>query len=295
MTGVTRLRVCLLLIALAVMPALAAGDVEINYDPDGLALNDVCGLTVDNDAVFWAVGDGGQVYKIVGHVGDYIEIETSFTLGNGDYDFHGVSFADANNGWIVGYRRYDPNDPGSWRRGVVFRTTTGGGNANQWDPDWPEVQSGINVPFLKVQAVNNNTVWLTCGDGYVLWSGNGGSAWSVRTKPGGAGDYSYLWGLCAFDALRAWVASDESLMIAKTTNGGATWSAYRPFPDDSLSYRGIGPGDSYQPDFSHVALTASRGRIVSTTDGGSNWAEETPLNDTCQWWRGVSHGVIPGT
>jgi len=284
MTNITRLKLCF--VALAVTLA-AASDVELNFNANGPALNDVCGLTVDNNAVFWAVGDQGKVFKV-----ENGSIITEYTLSGGDYDLHGVSFADGDHGWIVGYRRYDQNDPGSWRRGVVFRTTTGGGNADQWDPDCPEVQTGINVPFLKVQAVNNNTVWLTCGDGYVLWSGTGGLYWSVRTKPGGAGDYSYLWGLWAFDALCAWVASDESLMIAKTTDGGATWSAYRPFPDDSLSYRGIGPWDSYQPDFTKVALAASRGRVVHTTNGGSNWVEETPLNGTCQWWRGISHDPI---
>ena len=78
------------------------------------------------------------------------------------------------------------------------------------------------------------------------------------------------------------------MAIAKTTDGGATWAAYRPFPDDSLSYRGIGHwGTSSQPDFNKVALAGSRGKIVYTTDGGSNWAEQSPLDDPCQWWTGI--------
>ncbi len=205
MTDITRLRVCLLLIALAVTPVLAAGDVEINYDLNGPALNDVCGLTAGNNAVFWAVGDQGKVFKI-----ENGGIIAEYTLEGGDYDLHGVSFADGDHGWIVGYKRYDPNDPDSWRKGVVFRTITGGGGSGAWTPSCPPVRDGINVPFLKVQAVNTNFVWVTCGDGYVLTSGDGGLNWNVVNKPGGAGDYSYLWGLWAFDGDRAWVASDQS-------------------------------------------------------------------------------------
>jgi hypothetical protein len=37
MTVITRLKVCLCLVALAVTLAAAAGDVEINYDPEGPA------------------------------------------------------------------------------------------------------------------------------------------------------------------------------------------------------------------------------------------------------------------
>lgn len=280
-TTATHAVVCsLFLLSLAVMPALA-DDYELHYDADGPTLNDVCALVVDNAAVHWTVGDQGKVFKVVDG-----SITAEYTLGNGDYDLHGVSFVNASYGWIVGYKRADPDR----LRGVVFITTSGGGNPGAWTATYPLVQSGINVPFLKVQAVSSNDVWLTCGDGYVLKSTNGGWNWIKKPKPGGETDFSYIWGLWAFDASRAWVASDQSRMIAKTTDGGATWTAYQPFLDDSLSYRNIGHQGYSQADFNNVALAGSKGKIVYTTNGGTNWMEENPLNDVCQWWRGVSQG-----
>ncbi len=232
---------------------------------------------VGNDAVFWAVGDQGKVFKIVN--GD---IESEFTLGNGGYDLHGVSFfPGGQTGYIVGYKR---DTPDRWK-GIVFRTLSGG---TYWESRYPQVQDGICVPFLKVQCVPSHYVWVTCGDGFVLWS-NEWTNWQRLTKPAGEDDFSYIWGLWCLDSLHGWVATDESMLIAKTENMMTSWSAYRPFPDDSLSYRGIGPWDTYQPDFVQVAVMGSRGRVITTTNGGSNWAEQIPLEDTCQWWRGISH------
>jgi hypothetical protein len=78
MTSITRLRLCLCLVALTAMSALADG-YELHYDQSGPTLNDVCGLAVDNNAIFWTVGDEGQVFKIVNG-----QVTDSFTLGGGD-------------------------------------------------------------------------------------------------------------------------------------------------------------------------------------------------------------------
>jgi hypothetical protein len=278
MTDITRLRICLCLVVMAVMPVAATG-YELHYDADGPALNDVCALEVDGHAVFWTVGDSGKVFKIVDG-----QLTDSFTLGGGDYDLHGVSFFPAGQtGHIVGYKRYDPQDTNRFS-GIVFRTLNSGTNWQSRPIDFPD--RGIKIPCLKVQCVPPHYVWVTCGDGYWLWS-NYWDNWQLQSGPGGWYDYSYLWGLWCLDSLHAWVATDESMLIAKTTNMGGTWTPYRPFPDDSLSYRGIGP---FAPqsglDFDRMSVAGSRGKIVHTTDGGSNWSEE-PYNP-CQWWRGTS-------
>ncbi len=277
MTAITRVRVCLCLATLAVTLAVGAGDIEVNFDASGPTLNDVYGLTEGSDAVFWAVGDSGKVFKIVNG-----SIVSEFTLGNSDYDLHGVSFLPSGDtGYIVGYKR---DEPDRWK-GVVFRSTSGG---IAWQPEYPVVQDGINVPFLKVQCVPSRYIWVTCGDGYVLWRSDG-SAWAPRAKPGGDDDYSYLWGLWCIDSLHDWVASDQSRMIAKTENMACSWDTFFPLLGDSLSYRGIGPWNSYSPDFANIAVASSKGKIVYTTNGGSNWADSDPLPDACQWWRGISH------
>jgi len=257
------------------MPALA-DDYELHYDADGPALNDVCGLAEDNYAIFWTVGDEGQVFKIVNG-----QVTDSFTLGGGDYDLHGVSFfPSGDTGYIVGYKR---DTPDRWK-GIVFRTTSGGVHWDSASPEFPWL--GIEIPFLKVQCVPSHYIWVTCGDGYVLWS-NDGVNWLPTVKPGGDDDYSYLWGLWSIDSLHGWVASDQSRMIAKTENILVSWSQYCPLPDDSLSYRGVGPFDpTDNPDFGSMSVAASCGEIVSTTDGGTNWSKES--YNPYQWWRGTS-------
>ncbi|HTW91017.1 MAG TPA: hypothetical protein VMH22_04850, partial [bacterium] len=90
----------------------------------------------------------------------------------------GVSFADADHGWIVGCKREDPGRG----RGVVFRTTTGGDSSQAWIATFPVIRPGVNVPLLKVQTVDAMRVWVTCGDGYALRSNDGGMDWLIVSK-----------------------------------------------------------------------------------------------------------------
>jgi len=282
MANITRLKLSLCLIALALMPVAATGyeSYELRYDADGPALNDVCALEVDGHAVFWAVGDQGRVFKIVDG-----QLTDSFTVGWGNYDFHGVSaFPGGETVYVVGYKR---DTPDRWQ-GIVFRTLLGGA---QWDYRIPPVPSGVKLPLLKVQCVPDHYLWASCGNGTVLWSNDWYTWWPYR--PLGDSDYSYIWGLWVYDSLHAWVASDESMAIAKTANMGAAWSIYRPLPDDSLSYRGIGPWDlGHGRDFDYMSVAATRGAILHTTDGGDAWVKDA--YNPCQWWRGVSQNYSDG-
>jgi photosystem II stability/assembly factor-like uncharacterized protein len=165
----------LFLVALAATPAVATDD-SLSYDSNGSRWNDICSLAVGNNDVHWAVGDSGKVLKMLN--GD---ANTEYNLGEGLYDLHGVAFADANHGWVVGYKR---DDPERWR-GVVFRTTTGGDGPEEWTATFPVVRPGINVRFLEVQAVNTMRVWVTCDDGHVFLSSDGGVNWLVTAKRDG--------------------------------------------------------------------------------------------------------------
>lgn len=156
----------------------SVSDTTLRSDSLGSTWNDVCSLAVGDDDVRWAVGDSGKVLKTVG---DTIRLE--YILGRGQFNLQSVSFADANHGWIVGSKR---EDPGRWR-GVVFRTTTGGDSPGEWTATFPVIRPGVKAPFLKVQAASAMRVWLTCGDGYVLWSNDGGVRWAVTAKHEGAG------------------------------------------------------------------------------------------------------------
>jgi len=127
---------CLFLVTVSVTKA--DGGSPRSIGPMG---NDSCRQTPGGSVIQWAVGDSGTVLKVVN--GD---TSAQYTPGNGQYDLNGVSFADANHGWIVGNKRDDPNR-GS---GVVFSTKRGGNEATEWVWSCPVVRPDINVPFLDV-------------------------------------------------------------------------------------------------------------------------------------------------
>ncbi len=148
---------------------------------------DVCCVMESGDTVRWAVGDSGKVLKMAN--GDTAAV---YVVGRGQYDLSGVSFADADHGWIVGSRRDEP----SRGSGVILSTKRGGNKASDWVWSCPVVRPDINVPFLKVQAMDIRHVWVTCGDGYMFYTNDGGARWAVTarhpraTEPGtGGGDH----------------------------------------------------------------------------------------------------------
>ena len=176
--AVGRLLLCAMALGLGVSTGWGqpAPDRTSLQDSLGPTWNDVCSLTVGNNDVHWAVGDSGKVLKTVN--GD---TSAGYVIGKGPYNLCGVSFADTNHGWIVGYKR---DEPERWR-GVVFRTTTGGDSPQEWTATFPVVRPGIDAPFLKVQAVSPQRVWLTYNGGYILRSNDGGVNWLVTAKRDG--------------------------------------------------------------------------------------------------------------
>ncbi len=168
----------LFLVALAATPVVATDD-SLGCGSSGSTWNDVCSLAVGGADVRWVVGDSGNVLKTVDG-----GTQAGYTVGRGQFDLCGVSFADANHGWIIGNKREDPGRG----RGVVFRTTTGGDGPQAWMASCPVVRPDINVPFLKVEALDVRHVWLTCGDGYMLYSNDGGVRWAVAAKRGSSGE-----------------------------------------------------------------------------------------------------------
>jgi photosystem II stability/assembly factor-like uncharacterized protein len=171
MRGMTHAMVgSLFLVVLAVTPALAE---DASDDPNGSKWNDVCSLAVGSSHIRWAVGDSGQVLKMVNG-----ETFVEYVLGKGQFDLLSVSFADADHGWIVGFKRDEPNRG----RGVIFSTRRGGDHATDWIWSCPVVRPDVNVPFLKVQAMDIRHVWVTCRDGHLLWTKDGGARWAVTAK-----------------------------------------------------------------------------------------------------------------
>ena len=167
--------------------------------------------TTDSMAISYvAVGSYGRVIRLNKFGKNFVD---SHTIGNGDWDLTGVSFAPGKDtGWIVGYKRDDPYLPDRWK-GAIWKTPDRGGN---WSPQTPPSFPGnIAVPFLDVHAVNSQDVWISCGNGYVIRTTDGGGHWRrTVSKPGGEDHYGWLWGIWAPNGMTAWVCSDQSGFVA---------------------------------------------------------------------------------
>jgi hypothetical protein len=182
----------------------------INFQPGDVTINRVAN---QNDFDCWAVGDGGQVFKL----NEYGEIDRRFTL-NTEYNLTGVAFEYGYPlvGYIVGYKRDNTTTGPKWK-GAIWKTTNGGDN---WAPidtlSLPRFPGDIPVPFLNVSAGNGGVVWVSCGHGYVIRSRNSGQTWELKPKPGGENHFGWLWGLWSdhFNSSYAWVCSDQSGLFA---------------------------------------------------------------------------------
>jgi photosystem II stability/assembly factor-like uncharacterized protein len=186
-----------------------------NYQNGGVTINRV--TTVTNPYIcVWAVGDSGQVFRLndTGVVVDHPTLPS----GSG-YNLTGVSFANAQFGYIVGYKRENSD---KWK-GAIWKTEDWGG---QWNPLTNIPHFDVPTPFLDVHAVSDLHVWISCGHGEVLKTTDGGESWLRRAKPGSPNHFGWLWGIDALDANTAWVCSDQSGLISMTTNGGDSWTNY---------------------------------------------------------------------
>lgn len=129
-----------------------------------------------NSGHHFAVGDNGWIF--------YLENGKIKDRGNypwSDYNFTGVSFTNTKTGFIVGYKK---NEPDKWK-GVVLKTTGDGEDPRFWN--WTPVLYSTDIPemvlptaFLDVKAVDN-VVWVSCANGQVLRSPDGGNTWYVYT------------------------------------------------------------------------------------------------------------------
>ena len=273
-----------------------ASDASIDAPVDGRALNGIFAYQEGDYACFWMVADSGLVLRYRGEDGPgypnvkslnrYVGTPPHDSLLDPAHNLMSISFAPYPNkdiGWIVGYVNGGTD---KWR-GVIYKTTNGGVD---WSVQFPVVVEGISIPFLKVQAINENYVWVSCGHGYVLWTGNGGANWEVKTKPSGDTHFGWLRGVYAFSDMIAWVASDQSGLVAKTIDGGNSWTIWYPGeliqPQENLVYFDIYPGNSD----AKVYLAASNGLMVYTTDGGETWRKEYVDRriDRYQWWKALA-------
>jgi photosystem II stability/assembly factor-like uncharacterized protein len=239
MFKVTSSTLILVLAAIAVLPSVVFGQVD---GPDYWWVNDadlgnngfrgICALSETN---IWVVGEYGVVYNRSGII--HAPVWTSKSpAGYQYYDFNDVCFVDASHGWIVGEKRQTlyPYDPASYS-GVVLYTTDGG---TSWNLPTSMPTFLIPTPFRKVKIVQVGDLYygyISCGNGAVLITRNGGATWS-RTQTDPWSDpanisnwYNGLWvDSTDLRVNRVWISGDAFGIIAKTEDGGNSWTAYQP-------------------------------------------------------------------
>ncbi|KAF5046146.1 Ycf48-like protein [anaerobic digester metagenome] len=150
----------------------------------------------------------------------------------------GVDFVNADTGIAVGYN------------GTVLRTTDGGAT-------WSLIDAGVTSDLLSVRFLNNLTCFITGAPG-ILRSGDGGLTW-VPVKSG----WKYFNTFFVNDNIG--YACGQMGMIAKTTDGGLTWSDSSTFNADMVALY------FNNPDTGFVVTLGWTDAIRKTTDGGGTW------------------------
>jgi photosystem II stability/assembly factor-like uncharacterized protein len=247
----------------------------------------ICALSATD---VWVVGEGGAVYHRSGSVHDPTWTKNeNFPQGYTNYHFNDICFVDASHGWIVGEKKQQTGDQTSYT-GVIYYTADGGTTlwSDQTPNIWPTFP--IPTPFRKVKMVPPGPLYhgyISCGNGWVLKTVDGGATWSrTQTDPWSSTDnvsnwYNGLW-VNPGNNQQAWVASDAFGIIAKTDDGGNTWT---PYQSTAFNYAYSIPGNPQQPpcgtklaffdadfsSFTNGAIALSFGRVGTTGNGGTNW------------------------
>ena len=160
----------LLLAVLCIVGFSSARPIWVCDNAAGQSGHKYRGVCVINDSLAWVVGEAGQVWKRTGgtYSNSWIHIDT---LPN-EYQFNDVFFINENTGWIVGAGTQDTLK----YRGIIYKTTNGG---DDWDDQTPALASDpYPTPFLKVQFIDGDVGYITCGNGRVIKTENGGFTWT---------------------------------------------------------------------------------------------------------------------
>ena len=191
-------------------------------------------ISVVTPALAWTVGDSGNIRRIQSDVISSINITNIAGFEQVKWDFKGVSFTDANNGWVVGYKNTDADK----YKGIILRTVDGG---NNWViPIYSTNILGLQstsdslTPFLKVKISKPSTYYqgyISCGNGWILKLLNDGT-WEARRpvdKTAPSADtlsnwYQGLW-MNKENPNEIWLSGDLSCKYMGSSDGGANWQS----------------------------------------------------------------------
>jgi photosystem II stability/assembly factor-like uncharacterized protein len=166
---------------------------------------------------------------------------TNWTITYPGYWIYGVSFVDANTGWISGS---SPSGTGG-----VYKTTNGGSN-------WTQQLDSL-VGYVHFFDVNTG---LAAGYSGIYRTLNGGTNWSKCSN------YS-AWNFSFINTNTGWARGSNNY-VYHTTDNGKNWITQTTGHMEAS-------WDISFADSLHGVVSYMNGRYARTTDGGNTWAIET--------------------
>ncbi len=180
----------------------------------------------------------------------------------GAYDYGTVNFVDADHGWVTGF------DP-ALRQTVISSTTDGG---DTWNVVGSSQLGKSPARIVGPAAFATATTGVWCvGVDKVMYTTTGGDPWQAATINGMEGYYFSAIGFASSTvgyAAACKGADNSAGAVAKTTDGGATWTAQKEIPAAGGCIDIACPTESV----SYVLKQDRRGGVWATTDGGLTWA-----------------------
>ncbi len=286
--------------------SLALSEVIKQFEETSYNLNDVCFIDADTG---WAVGgphwdQSSKTYK--GTIIKTIDGGDTWTPQDAGVSivFRGVTFVDADNGWVVG------------ENGTILHTGNGGLN-------WSQQPVATTDEFRGIAFTDANNGWATSiaiigqdWTGESVWEGgvwhtrNGGISWEKQSLPDNVGILNRI---DFIDANNGWIAGIENIgevsdpdvngAIYHTNDGGSSWIKQYS-PDLQLVFTGIDFVDATNGwTVGFKANSGVSGKLIyHTSDGGVTWDQQGPEGAFDRFWdvdfidtqRGYAAGFVLG-
>jgi hypothetical protein len=222
------------------------------------------------------------------------------------YDFHPQATTDGGGNWVaVWYSNEDLFDPNlgdtigtdddilvarstdngaSWTDPLALNTNAATDSGNDGDPQvtidgrgkwvavWDSDDSlggtiGTDADILVARSMDNGAIWTAPAALNTNAASDSGYDYEPQTTTDGAGNWVAVWD--SDDSLGGTIGGDADILVARSTNNGATWTAPAALNTNAAT-------DSGQDSTPQV-----------TTDGGGNWV--------AAWGSGDSLGGTIGT